>query len=82
MTVDGKNVFKGIIENGKTQSWQGKESIVVRAGNAGALEVTANGKKLGKFGDEGDVVERTFTRTTKTLTDTLPPAAGNAAEQQ
>ena len=82
VTVDGKNVFEGIIENGKTQSWQGKESIVVRAGNAGALEVTANGKKLGKFGDEGDVVERTFTRTTKTLTDTLPPAAGNAAEQQ
>ena len=74
VSVDGKSVFEGIIEKGKTENWQGKESVVVRAGNAGALDVTFNGKKLGKFGDNGEVLERRFTKTTKDLKDTLPPA--------
>ena len=78
VSVDGKAVFEGVIESGKTESWQGKESVVVRAGNAGALDVTFNGKKLGKFGENGEVVERRFTKTTKDLKDTLPPAPARA----
>lgn len=74
VSVDGKQVFEGIIEKGKTENWQGKESVVIRAGNAGALDVSLNGKKLGKFGDSGEVLERSFTKTTKELKDTLPPA--------
>ena len=74
VSVDGKSVFEGIIEKGKTESWKGKESVVIRAGNAGALDVTFNGRKFGKFGDNGEVLERTFSKTTKDLTDTLPPA--------
>ena len=74
VSVDGKSVFEGIIEKGKTESWKGKESVVIRAGNAGALDVTFNGRKLGKFGDNGEVLERTFSKTTKDLKDTLPPA--------
>ena len=83
VSVDGKSVFEGIIEKGKTESWKGKESVVIRAGNAGALDVTFNGRKLGKFGDNGEVLERTFSKTTKDLTDTLPPARAqeNAAAQ-
>ena len=82
VTVDGKSVFEGIIEKGKTENWQGKESVVVRAGNAGALDVTCNGKKLGKFGDNGEVVERRFTKTTKELKDTLPAAREAAVSAQ
>lgn len=74
VVVDGKSVFEGIIEKGQTESWKGKESVVIRAGNAGALDVTFNGRKLGKFGDNGEVLERTFSKTTKDLKDTLPPA--------
>ena len=74
VSVDGKSVFEGIIEKGKTESWKGKESVVIRAGNAGALDVTFNGRKFGKFGDNGEVLERTFSKTTKDLKDTLPPA--------
>ena len=83
VSVDGKSVFEGIIEKGKTESWKGKESVVIRAGNAGALDVTFNGRKFGKFGDNGEVLERTFSKTTKDLTDTLPPARAqeNAAAQ-
>mgnify|MGYP000845870795 FL=1 len=79
VSVDGKSVFEGIIEEGKTESWKGKESVVIRAGNAGALDVTFNGKKLGKFGDNGEVVERRFTKTTKDLKDTLPSASAAGA---
>ena len=74
VSVDGKSVFEGILEKGKSESWQGKESVVVRAGNAGALDVTLNGKQLGKFGNNGQVLERRFTKTTKELKDTLSPA--------
>ena len=81
VSVDGKSVFEGIIEKGKTETWQGKESVVVRAGNAGALDVIFNGKKLGKFGDNGEVVERRFTKTTKDLKDTLPTEASAHAEK-
>ena len=83
VSVDGKSVFEGIIEKGKTESWKGKESVVIRAGNAGALDVTFNGRKLGKFGDNGEVLERTFSKTTKDLKDTLPPARAqeNAEEK-
>ena len=73
--VDGKSVFEGLIEKGKTENWQGKESVDIRAGNAGALDVTFNGKKLGIFGNKGEVVERHFTKTTKELKDTLPSAS-------
>ena len=31
VTVDGKTAFEGILEKGKTENWQGKESIVLRA---------------------------------------------------
>ena len=72
VSVDGKSVFEGIIEEGKTESWKGEESVVIRAGNAGALDVTFNGKKLGKFGENGEVLERRFDKTTKALKDTLP----------
>lgn len=73
VSVDGKPVFEGIIEKGKTENWQGKDSVIVRAGNAGAVDVTVNGRKLGKFGEKGSVVERRFTKETKELKDTLPP---------
>ena len=82
VSVDGQSVFEGIIEKGKTESWQGKESVVVRAGNAGALDVTLNGKKLGVFGDQGEVLERRFTKTTQELKDTLPAARTQEAEAE
>ena len=63
--VDGKTVFEGMLEKGKTEHWKGKETVVLRAGNAGAVELTVNGKNLGKLGNKGEVVERRFTKDTK-----------------
>lgn len=60
VTVDGKEVFEGTVEGGKTMDWNGKESVVITAGNAGAVEITYNGKAQGKMGAEGEVIEKNY----------------------
>lgn len=59
--ADGKTVFEGTVEKGKTESWKGREKVVITAGNAGAVELKLNGKELGKAGKTGQVVEKTYT---------------------
>ena len=49
------------MEKGKTESWKGREKVVITAGNAGAVELKLNGKELGKAGKNGQVVEKTYT---------------------
>lgn len=60
--VDGKSVFEGTVEKGKTMNWKGKDKVVVTAGNAGAVSVTCNGEDIGKLGDTGEVVEKSFAK--------------------
>ncbi|MBR2773953.1 MAG: helix-turn-helix domain-containing protein [Selenomonadaceae bacterium] len=62
VTVDGAVVQEGVIEGGQTLSWEGKDNITFRLGNAGAVEFFQGGKSLGVQGAIGDVVDRTFTR--------------------
>ena len=61
VVADGKTVYEGTIESGKTETWKGKEKVVITAGNAGAVEMKVNGQDMGKAGDIGQVVEKTFT---------------------
>ena len=60
--VDGAVVQEGMIESGQTLSWEGKEQIYFRLGNAGAVEFFQDGKSLGVQGAVGDVIDKTFTR--------------------
>ena len=62
VTVDGVVVQEGVIEGGQTISWEGKENITFRLGNAGAVEFFQGGQSLGVQGAIGDVVDRTFTK--------------------
>ncbi len=62
VTVDGAVVQEGVIDGGQTLSWEGKENITFRLGNAGAVEFFQDGKSLGVQGAIGDVVDKTFTR--------------------
>jgi len=62
VTVDGAVVQEGVIDGGQTLSWEGKEQINFRLGNAGAVEFFQDGKSLGVQGAVGDVVDKTFTR--------------------
>ena len=60
--ADGKVIFEGTAEPNKTLNWSGNQKVNVTLGNAGAAEVTYNGKSIGRLGKEGDVVERSFTK--------------------
>ena len=62
VTVDGVVVQEGVIEGGQTVSWEGKDNISFRLGNAGAVEFFQDGKSLGVQGAVGDVVDKTFSR--------------------
>lgn len=60
--VDGKEVYEGILKSGESQKWEADQTIVVKFGNAGAVELTHNGRSMGKLGAPGDVITRTFGR--------------------
>ena len=62
VTIDGAIVQEGIVDGGQTLTWEGKNDINFRLGNAGAVEFFQNGKSLGVLGGIGDVVDKTFTR--------------------
>ena len=58
--VDGEEVFSGILESGETESFAGDDSINIRLGNPGAIEITLNGENIGII-DEPNPVDREFT---------------------
>ena len=62
VTVDGAEIYEGVIGAGQVMDWKGNENVNVRLGNAGAVEFTMNGQNFGKLGGEGDVVDKTFTK--------------------
>ncbi len=61
VTVDGRVEFEGILEKGAQRTWRG-DSVALRCGNAGGVEVTVNGEDLGLLGERGQVVELKWTK--------------------
>ncbi len=57
--IDGAQAAEGTFPAGTRKAFHGTTADV-RAGNAGGVELTVNGKELGSMGPSGDVVERTF----------------------
>jgi len=62
--ADNKTIYEGTAKNGDVLSWQADNTIVVKVGNAGAVEINHNGKNIGKLGSSGDVVTKKFTNET------------------
>ncbi len=60
VTLDGVRAFQGELEAGATLTWTAERQVVLRVGNAGAVNVTINGQNLGTLGEEGEVVDRVF----------------------
>jgi len=74
--VDGSTAFSGILEPGTTRAWRASEQILLRCGNAGAVQVTVNGQELGLLGELGQVVEREWIASgMPTLTPTSTPSS-------
>jgi cytoskeletal protein RodZ len=68
VTVDGKQEASRLLPAGETASFQGSRNITVVLGNAGAIDVTANGKAYGAIGRSGAVIKKAFTRPTAPAT--------------
>jgi len=62
VAVDGKVAMEGLFPAGTVRTISGK-FVTVRAGNAGGVDVSVNGKSVGTLGGSGDVVERSFNLT-------------------
>ncbi len=62
ITVDGKEIFEGIVDSGALRTWEAEQTIVVKLGNAGAAELSYNGQPVGKLGALGEVITKKFTR--------------------
>ena len=77
--VDGQAAFEGTVEKGKEMSWKGKESVEIRAGNAGGIQVTFNGKDMGTLGEVGQIADRKFVKEAAAPKDGAN-AAGNAGQ--
>jgi cytoskeleton protein RodZ len=61
VTSDGKHLFSGVLAPHQTKTLEGKESAVMKVGNAAGLEVRLNGKLLGPLGARGQVLVVLFT---------------------
>ena len=54
-TVDGRPIPSETLEPGTGRTFHGRREVVIKAGNAGALDFLLNGKKLDVGGDLGQV---------------------------
>uniref|UniRef100_A0A832H5W6 Helix-turn-helix domain-containing protein n=1 Tax=Oscillatoriales cyanobacterium SpSt-402 TaxID=2282168 RepID=A0A832H5W6_9CYAN len=77
IVVDGKTEFEGMLSQGAQRSWAAEEQLTVRAGDAGAVEVSYNESQPKPLGQPGDVQEKTFGKTSQA---SLNPADGSANE--
>ncbi|MDR7485711.1 MAG: DUF4115 domain-containing protein [Armatimonadota bacterium] len=61
VTVDGVRVFEDVVRAGEIRQWTARRMIQVRAGNAGAVDLTVNGRRLGVPGRVGQIASLAFT---------------------
>jgi hypothetical protein len=60
--VDGERAIEREVPAGQTIPINGKQTVVIRAGDAGGVRVAINGEDQGPFGTDGFPATRTFTR--------------------
>lgn len=54
--VDKEKPFEVSLRDGENITWEAKEKFLLIIGNAGGVELTLNGKPVGKIGENGQVV--------------------------
>lgn len=85
--ADGEVRFIGRVQPGQVLDFQGESLIEMRTGNAGALQVTYNGRELGVLGERDEVLVRlwdpegeiTPTPTVSPTPTATPPASPTGA---
>ncbi len=71
IVVDGKTEFEGMLSQGAQRSWAAEEQVTVRAGDAGAVEVSFNESQPKPLGQPGDVQEKTFGKASHASLETI-----------
>lgn len=59
--IDGETEYEGILRKGTKQTWIAQKSLIIRAGNAGAVNLVVNNQPSRKLGNIGEVQEVTLT---------------------
>ena len=59
--IDGKTKYEGILGKGTQQTWTAQKILIIRAGNAGAVNLVVNDKPSRRLGNIGEVQEVTLT---------------------
>ena len=60
VTADGKQLYSGMLKANQKANWEAKEMLRIKLGNAGAVQISLNGRPLPALGKPGEVVERIF----------------------
>ena len=60
ITSDGRTVYSGVLSAGEERVVPGRTKVIVKAGNAGGIDLRFNGKKLNPQGESGQVRTITF----------------------
>ena len=70
ITIDGGEEIEVLLQAGGFVTWQAEESLELKAGNAGGLDLELNGEPLEPLGERGQVVMKTFSREKKEVKTT------------
>jgi cytoskeletal protein RodZ len=70
VTADGKPEFEGILKKGEQKTWTAQKTLVLEAGNAGAVSVSYNQGEAKLMGAPGEVKDMTFTAAKASKPDT------------
>jgi cytoskeleton protein RodZ len=57
----GRTLFSGLLDEGDEKSWSDRKRLKMTIGNAGAVSLVVNGKKVGPPGSAGEVARVQFT---------------------
>lgn len=60
VVVDGAVAEEGFLAAGDQRVWEAAQSVVIRTGNGGGVNLILNGEDLGPMGNVGEVVERSW----------------------
>lgn len=60
ISVDEKNPVEVLMKNGETASWFADRKFVITTEKAAGIDLTLNGKSLGRLGESGKVVTKTI----------------------
>lgn len=73
VVTDGKVAFEGTLNKGTQRTWTAQNTLLIRAGNAGAVVASYNQGQAKPLGRLGDVVDANFTRETDPAGTPAPP---------